>query len=149
MEQLRRHSYPVPALAYQFPIVIVRIKSFHCTPLGYSRTFRRAEWSESKLNGVTQMNKLSWMFIGVALAAPVLSLAAESGMPAQPDWPAGVQDKNDPTIMAFYDGQCARYADRNDLTGDERQAFVSNCRSSISAVFPVGYAGGGDGGGDE
>jgi len=98
---------------------------------------------------LAKMYKFSWMVLGVAIVTPVLSLAANSDLQTQPAWPAGVQKKDDQRILAFYDGQCARYADQNGLTGEKRAAFVSNCRANIPSVFPVGYAGGDGGGGDE
>ena len=55
--------------------------------------------------------------------------------------------KDDPRVLAFYDGMCAQYADRQGLVGPARDAFVANCRASIPQVFPVGYdesSGGGE-----
>lgn len=94
------------------------------------------------------MNKFSWMVLGAAIVTPLSSFAAKPDLQAQPMWPSGVQQKDDQRIVAFYDGQCARYADQNGLTGEKRAAFVSNCRANIPSVFPVGYAEG-DGGGGE
>lgn len=51
-------------------------------------------------------------------------------------------------LLAFYGGQCTQYADRNGLTGEEREAYLAKCRASIPNVFPAGYAPGGGGGGD-
>ena len=63
------------------------------------------------------MNKLVFLFAGALISAP---LFASTG---QPVWPADAQEKNDSRVLAFYDAQCAQYADRNELSGDARQAF--------------------------
>jgi hypothetical protein len=83
--------------------------------------------------------------LAVLVAAPA-GYAADD----KPVWLAGAQKKDDPRVLAFYDAQCAQYADRNALTEKEgREAFVAKCRESIAGVFPVGYAVGGGGGGGE
>jgi len=92
------------------------------------------------------MKKYSWMFLSLTLVVPVLSLGSTSAQPGKPVWPAGAQKKDDPRVLAFYDGQCALYADQSGLAGDKREAFVSNCLASLPSVFPVGYAEGGGGG---
>ncbi len=83
----------------------------------------------------------------ISLAASIApSLAFSAG---QPTWPAGAQDTNDPRVLAFYDGTCAHYADQNGLTGVARDAYLTKCRTDMPEVYPVGYAQGGGGGGDE
>jgi hypothetical protein len=94
------------------------------------------------------MKTYSWMVLSLALTCPAVSLAAVPAGAGQPVWPAGAQKKDDPRVLAFYDGQCARYADQNGLSGEKRDAFMSSCLASIPAVFPVGYAEGGGGGGE-
>jgi hypothetical protein len=78
-----------------------------------------------------------------AALAPAASMAVTAT--ASPQWPAGALQKDDPRVIAFYDGMCAQYADRQGLAGSARDAFIANCRASIPRVFPVGYdeAGGG------
>lgn len=88
------------------------------------------------------MNKSSWVFLAALLAAPA-GFAADA-----PVWPNGVATKDDPMLLAFYGGQCTQYADRNGLTGEQREAYLAKCRASIPNVFPAGYAPGGGGGGD-
>jgi hypothetical protein len=81
----------------------------------------------------------------VVALAPAASMAAAAT--ASPQWPAGALQKDDPRVLAFYDGMCAQYADRQGLVGPARDAFVANCRASIPQVFPVGYdesSGGGE-----
>lgn len=56
-----------------------------------------------------------------------------------PVWPADVKSKDDPRVLAFYDEQCAFYADQTEGLAD-RDAFVAQCREKIAAVFPVGSA---------
>ena len=88
------------------------------------------------------MNKLAWILLGAVAAAPVAS-AADG-----PVWPSGVRQKDDPTLLAFYGAQCAQYADRNGLTGEKRDAYLAQCRQNMPAIFPVGSAEGGGGGGE-
>jgi len=78
---------------------------------------------------------------GIAAAGLLLASAAvPAASPAQgPQWPAGAADKSDRRVLAFYDDMCAQYADRQGLTGDARDDFISGCRTSIPRVFPVGY----------
>lgn len=83
------------------------------------------------------------------LSLALLTLGAQAAMASTPlpQWPAGAT-KGDPRLQAFYDGMCAVYADRNDLAGADRDAFVKQCLGSIAKAFPVGYAAGGGGGGE-
>jgi hypothetical protein len=79
--------------------------------------------------------------VAAALAAPVVSFAAE------PVWPGGAKKSDDPRVVAFYDGMCAKWADQNGLTGEKRDAYLTKCQADAPAIFPVGYGGGGGGGG--
>jgi hypothetical protein len=88
------------------------------------------------------MKKPVWVFLAVLLAAPTV-FAADA-----PVWPSGVAAKNDPALIAFYGAQCNQYADRNGLTGKQREAYLTECGSAMQKVFPVGYAPGGGGGGE-
>jgi hypothetical protein len=98
--------------------------------------------------GLIAMNRLTLaaaMLTAAAAFVPGTLLAAAAGQ--SPEWPAGAQQKDDPRVLAFYDGMCAQYADRQGLGGDAREAFVTRCRGSIPNVFPVGYdesSGGGE-----
>ncbi len=90
------------------------------------------------------MNKFALALVAAALAVPTVSFAES------PVWPAGAQDKNDERVLAFYGGMCTNWADEHGLAGDEREAFLTKCRTDAPAVYPVGYAeGDGGGGGDE
>jgi hypothetical protein len=62
-----------------------------------------------------------------------------------PVWPADVKAKDDPRLLAFYDQQCASYADQQEDLAD-RDAYIAACREKIAAVFPAGSAkpGGGE-----
>jgi len=86
------------------------------------------------------MKKIALISLFTVFCAPA---AYSSGSAV---WPAEVIEKDDPGLMAFYDGQCAQYADQNGLTGEARQTYVQSCRSRMSDVFPAGQA---EGGGDE
>jgi hypothetical protein len=86
------------------------------------------------------MNRFAAISVAAALAAPVVSFAG------QPVWPAGAQKKDDAQVIAFYDGMCAQWADRNGLTSDAREAYLAKCRKDAAKALPVGYAEGGDGG---
>ena len=88
------------------------------------------------------MNRFVSIVVAAALAAPVVSFGAE------PAWPAGAQKKDDPRVLAFYDGMCAQWADQNGLTGKKRDAYLAKCRTDAGEVYPVGYAQGGGGGGE-
>ena len=95
-----------------------------------------------RVNGVLlKMKRILTLALAGAFATPVV-FAAKG-----PQWPNGAEDKNDPQVLAFYDGMCAQYADRQGLGGNAREAFVTRCRGSIPNVFPVGYdesSGGGE-----
>ena len=88
--------------------------------------------------------------ISLSAALLVMSAAtfASSATPASPQWPAGAMQKDDPRVLAFYDGMCAQYADAQGLSGDARDTFITRCRASIPRVFPVGYDESGGGGGE-
>lgn len=85
----------------------------------------------------------------LVLLAASAAVFATSNPSAGPQWPAGAKEKNDPRVLAFYDGMCAKYADQQGLAGTDREGFIVRCRTSIPNVFPVGYdESGGDGGGE-
>jgi hypothetical protein len=88
------------------------------------------------------MNRFISVCVAAALAAPVVSFGA------QPVWPAGAHKKDDARVVAFNDGMCAQWADRNGLTGEKRDAYLTKCRADAPAIYPVGYAEGGGGGGE-
>jgi hypothetical protein len=117
-----------------------RILLYLCIGLPHvpARGIRRA-----RVNGVLlHMKRILILALAGAIAAPVVWAAKG------PQWPAGAEDKNDPQVLAFYDGMCAQYADNHGLSGADRDAFLTKCRADIPAVFPVGYAEGGGGGGE-
>lgn len=74
------------------------------------------------------------------------AVAAEQATP--PVWPAGATDKKDPKVLAFYDGQCQYWADRQGLGGDARVAYLTTCRANASKVYAVGYGPPAVGGGE-
>ena len=84
----------------------------------------------------------------LVLLAASAAVFATSNPPAGPQWPAGAQEKDDPRVLAFYDGMCAQYADQQGLAGTDREGFITRCRTSIPKVFPVGYSESGGGGGE-
>ncbi len=88
------------------------------------------------------MNKLAPILLGAVIAAPLVS-AADA-----PQWPSGVSKKDDPQLLAFYKAQCAQYADQNGFSGEKRDAYLAKCQEDMPAIFPVGYASGGGGGGE-
>lgn len=94
------------------------------------------------LYGEFAMKRFALILVAMAVTAPIVSLGD------QPEWPAGAQKKDDPRVLAFYDGMCAFWADQNGLTGTQREDYMVKCRTDASAVFPVGYVEGGDGGGE-
>ena len=95
------------------------------------------------------MNRFTFAAALLSLPAALTATAAMADMAASaPQWPADAQEKNDPRVLAFYDGTCAQYADRQGLVGEAHDAFVTRCRGSIPRVFPVGYEEG-DSGGEE
>lgn len=87
-----------------------------------------------------------FLFSASALALSTASIAATTT--ATPSWPSGALEKTDPRVLAFYDGMCEHYADRQGLIGDARGSFVTRCRGSIPKVFPVGYDESSGGGGE-
>lgn len=92
------------------------------------------------------MNRIAVISVLACMAAAVsLPLSAST---RSPQWPAGALDKDDPRVLAFYDGVCGRYADDNGLSGAQRDAYLANCRADMPAVFPVGYDEGSSGGGE-
>ncbi len=88
------------------------------------------------------MQKFALAVLSAAVAAPLV-YAADG-----PVWPSGATKKDDPQLLAFNDAQCAQYADKNGLTGEKRDTFLAKCLKDIPAVFPVGAAEGGGGGGE-
>jgi hypothetical protein len=94
------------------------------------------------LDGDFSMKRFALVLVAVAVAAPTVSFGD------QPAWPAGAQKKDDPRVLAFYDGMCALWADQNGLTGEQRDAYLTKCRMDASAVFPVGYVEEDSGGGE-
>jgi hypothetical protein len=78
-----------------------------------------------------------------AFAACVFTANASALAPA---WPSGVLDEDDPRVIAFYDGQCGAFADRQGLTGNGRQDYLAECRQNAREIWPVGW---GEGGSDE
>ena len=88
------------------------------------------------------MKRFALVLVAVAVAAPAVSFGD------QPVWPAGAQKKDDPRVLAFYDGMCGYWADQKGLTGAKRDDYLAKCGKDASTVFPVGYVEGGDGGGE-
>jgi len=54
-------------------------------------------------------------------------------------WPTGVQDENDARLVAFYDAQCAAWADDNKLGGSARDAYIAKCAKEMPELYPVGF----------
>lgn len=92
------------------------------------------------------MNRIAVISVLACMAAAVsLPLSAST---TSPQWPSGTLDKNDPRVLAFYDGLCSRNADDNGLRGTERDTYLAKCRANMPAVFPVGYDERSGGGGE-
>jgi hypothetical protein len=81
-----------------------------------------------------QTDRIAWV-LALGLTVPQAALAADG-----PAWPEGVQKKDDPRILAFYDAQCAQWADGNGLAADARDAFIKKCRTDAAGTYPVGMA---------
>ncbi|MCB1736659.1 MAG: hypothetical protein KDI42_00900 [Gammaproteobacteria bacterium] len=71
----------------------------------------------------------------ISFCAVVLSIGTVNAA----EYPAGSLDEAAPEITAFYDSQCADYADQQALTGDARSAYLSNCKAQAKDVWPVGF----------
>lgn len=53
-------------------------------------------------------------------------------------YPAGAQSEKDPKVIAYYQGQCDKYATAQGLQGKPRNAFVQKCLVDAPKVWPVG-----------
>jgi hypothetical protein len=73
----------------------------------------------------------------LAIAALIgLSGAAVGG--AGPQWPQNAENEQDPRVVAFYEGRCGNFADRQGLTGTDRENFITQCRVNAPELWPVG-----------
>jgi hypothetical protein len=84
--------------------------------------------------------------LGVGLGLGLGSTAAVAAAPVT--WPVGVQKKDDPRLVAFYEAQCTRWADDNGLAGEARTDYLAKCLVNVQKIYPVGYAKSSGGGGE-
>jgi len=54
-------------------------------------------------------------------------------------WPTGVQQESDTRVVAFYNAQCAEWADNNGLQGGARDGYIAKCLQEMPSIYPVGY----------
>jgi hypothetical protein len=88
------------------------------------------------------MNTCAFLLLAMAVAAQSAAVADQAV------WLAGAQKKDDPRVLAFYEGMCTHWADQNGLTSEGREVYLAKCRADAPSVFSVGYEEG-DGGGGE
>ncbi|MCB1734661.1 MAG: hypothetical protein H6981_05115 [Gammaproteobacteria bacterium] len=72
-------------------------------------------------------------------AISICALFLSAGAANAATYPVGSQNESAPEVIAFYDAQCASYADLQALTGEARRAYLSNCNAQAKDVWPVGF----------
>lgn len=49
------------------------------------------------------------------------------------------KDEKSPEVVAQYKTQCAKWADQNQFTGSERDAYMEDCLKDMPSIQPYGY----------
>jgi len=75
----------------------------------------------------------------IIFSAAVLGVTSVAVAADKLQWPTGAQDPQDTRLVAFYNDQCASWADDNKLTGPARDNYIAKCLKEIPDLYPVGF----------
>ena len=72
-------------------------------------------------------------------ATALIAIASTAQAADKLQWPTGALNENDTRVVAFYNAQCAEWADGNGIAGGNRDGYIAKCIKEMPELYPVGY----------
>jgi hypothetical protein len=111
-----------------------QFNSLYVQPLSVFLTRRRRGPARTyRTDFLIGADEMKTTFVLAAIILGISGQALASGSPF-----TNAKDESDPRVVAFYETQCNKWADQNQLSDEARSAYLARCIKDMPSVYPAG-----------